>query len=370
MSVTKGLTEAQKAALAYVTDYARGRKSGAQKKYREVLKMANIPEDDYVEAVSVIKRNARVALHFHPDRPDSDGLTVAQSLLSEGLYRSQFETQISNGSITAFPGGDRDQWERELFGAAYHQAGVTPSERPKYGALDLMLHADGPSPRFGSCYFLLKPTVSKRCSFTYLDSHYNPEEKGTYDEFDDIMAALLFEAFVRDSAIGEPDLTPRRLIDHLCHHLIHPFHDPTTRLARRNLNHYIEAQIHGDVTLAEDVEILVTDPSFIDTPTGDVLNQLCEKYKIKHYFHCGFALDVDAVPEDFRGPTMPSLAQRIATDAYLTASMIGPAVMELKQQPAAWADRGTVDEVLHEFKLLWHVLVRCGDPLKTFPACH
>ena len=49
----------------------------------------------------------------------------------EGVYRNQFETGLSSGSLSAFPGGARDTWESALFGGAYHTDGVTASERPK-----------------------------------------------------------------------------------------------------------------------------------------------------------------------------------------------------------------------------------------------
>ena len=93
-------------------------------------------------------------------------------------YKSQFETLLSNGSVSAYPGGERDLWEKRIFGGAYQLEGVTNDQRPKYGALNLMLHPDGPAPRFGSCYFLLSPKVSSRSTYTYLDSHQDPKEKG------------------------------------------------------------------------------------------------------------------------------------------------------------------------------------------------
>jgi hypothetical protein len=37
----------------------------------------------------------------------------------DGVYRSQFETRVSNGGLTAYPGGDRWRWESRIFGAAY-----------------------------------------------------------------------------------------------------------------------------------------------------------------------------------------------------------------------------------------------------------
>jgi hypothetical protein len=366
MRVEINLTQAQQAALKYVTDYARGRKHKAQRAIKEVLQMSNIDERTFENAVSKIKSHARVALHFHPDRPDSNMKTVAEGLLEQGIYKSQFETFLSNGSVSAYPGGERDLWEERIFGGAYQQEGLANSERPKYGALNLMLRPDGPAPRFGSCYFLLHPKVSHRCTYTYLDSHEDPEEKGTYEEFDDIMAALMVETFRRDFALGEKNLTPRKLVSHLLYDLKKPFSDPSVKEPSRNLNHYIEAQVHGDVSLREDVEILVADPSFKGTSVGETLKEICMKYSINLYWHMGFALSIDEVPTDFRGPTMPSLAKRIAQANFLDASMIGRAAMDLKRNPVVWSDRGTYQEVLQELKLLWHVLVKYGKPLRKF----
>lgn len=360
MSARSPLTKSQNSALEYITNYAKTRKERAQSEINHVLQMSDIAPETLESAVFKIKTYARVGMHFHPDRPDPDMKSVAESLLDSGLYKSQFETLLSSGSVSAVPGGERDLWEGNIFGGAYQTEGTTNRERPKYGALDLMLHPDGPSPRFGSCYFLLSPAVSARCTFTYLDSHYDPAEKGTYQEFDDIVAALMVEVFVRDFAIGQHGLTPSKMVEHLLTNLERPFSDPSTREAVRNLNHYIEAQVHGDVSLADDVDILVADPSFRNTLIGNVLEQICSKYKIALRWHCGFSLPLDEVPTDFRGPTMPSLARRISAKNYVDVSMIGPAAFELKRDPNSWSQRGTYQEVLQELKILWHVLVKYG----------
>ena len=149
--------------------------------------MSNITDEIFEEAVANLKSHARIALHFHPDRLDSSKKSVAEALFEQGVYKSQFETLLSNGSVSAYPGGERDLWEKRIFGGAYQLEGVTNDQRPKYGALNLMLHPDGPAPRFGSCYFLLSPKVSSRSTYTYLDSHQDPKEKGTYEEFDMIL---------------------------------------------------------------------------------------------------------------------------------------------------------------------------------------
>ena len=164
-----------------------------------------------------------------------------------------------------------------------------------------------------------------------MDSHQDPKEKGTYEEFDDILAALMTEIFLRDFAIGEKNLTPLKILNHLLVNLEKPFQDPSNKEPDHNLNHYIEAQVHGDISLKEDVEVLVADPSFKGTHIGRILEQICSEYSIDLYWHMGFALLVDEVPMDFRGPSMTSLAKRIARDDYIDASMIGAAAIDLKR---------------------------------------
>lgn len=360
------LTKPQQRALEHMVNYAKDYETEANAVIKHVLYMSNIKEEDFHESMAKLKRHARIALHFHPDRPDQSMKSVAEALFEQGYYKNQFETYLSNGKLAPDSGGDRDLWEQRLFGGAYQMEGTPGSLRPKYGALNLMRHPDGPAPRFGSCYFLLSPKVSFRSTFTYLDSHQEPKERGTYEAFHMIAAALLEETITREFAIGENNLTPTRLIHHLLYDLEKPFDSPANKTANRNLNHYIEAQVHGDLSLKDDVETLVADPSFKGSPVGQILEQLCLKYSIDLYWHMGFALALEDVPANFRGPAMPSLAKRIATKDYIDTSTIGTAVMNLKSDPSSWRDRGTYDEALQQLKMLWHVLVKYGQPLKCF----
>lgn len=128
---------------------------------------------------SAIEQYGYVTLNFHPYRRLAQGRTVAEGLLADGVYRGQFETGISNGSATAYPGGDRDRWEDAVFGRAYRN--VAADERPKYGALALMRHPDGAAPRFGCCYLRLRRALTRRCTFTWGDSHLEPVHVGTAD---------------------------------------------------------------------------------------------------------------------------------------------------------------------------------------------
>lgn len=148
----------------------------------------------------------------------------------------------------------------------------------------------------------------------------------------------------------------------LLYQLEQPYPDPSCREPKRNLNHCIEAQIHGEISLADDIDILVADPSFKGTSIGNILEQICSTYSIRLFWHMGFYLEAELVPSDFRGPMMPSLAKRIANDGTIDARVIGEAVNDLKRNPERWNDRGSDEEVLQELKYLWHVLVRFGKP--------
>ena len=199
----------------------------------------------------------------------------------------------------------RDEWEKDLFGGAYHLDDTSDSERPRYGALDLMLHPDGPSPTSDAVTSSSSQRVSQRSTFTYLDSSHSAI-KGTLAAFDDVLAATMRDAFFSDFAIGERNLTAPRLVDHFLTNLEKPYEDPSTRHANRNLNHYIEAQVHGDVSLADDVEILVADlPSRTPLLVG-CSTSCAPPYSIQLYWHMGFAMRSQDVPTDFRGPAMSS----------------------------------------------------------------
>jgi len=117
--------------------------------------------------------------------------------------------------------------------------------------------------------------------------------------------------------------------------------------AGRVLDTQIEAQVHGPIDLHQDVELLVADPAFAATDIGSALRQLAETYAIPLRWHCGFRLSVRDVPDDFRGPAMPRLAQRIAGDhGMLDAAVIGTAAASLHAQQDDWLDWGRPEEAL------------------------
>lgn len=359
------LSASQLNALRHIRERANRRRLDGRKKLNGLLMRADLVADALVKTMEGLQAHAQVVLHFHPDRLTAKGRSVAEALLADGCYRNQYETGISNGSPTAHAGGLRDTLEAALFGGAYHASGVTPGERPKYGALDLFRYADGVSPRFGSCYFMLHASVSARCTFSYGDSVSQPECVGTLDTIECILVALLEQIETCGATLGMDGLTVPALLDYLAHGLAELPDDPASRRMGRVLDDYIEAQVHGPVTLHADVDRLVADPSFRGTRAGEHLEAICHHYQIALHWHPGFKLPVDQIPDDFRGPLVPQLARRIAEMAgteVLDAAVLGRAAVLLHQQPELWREWGSYNDSLRLLRQLWHVLVQYGVP--------
>ncbi|MEH0934097.1 DUF3626 domain-containing protein [Micromonospora psammae] len=315
------------------------------------------------ELVAAIAERGRLTVNFHPDRLLADGRTVAAALADEGTYRSQFVTGISSGGLTAYPGGDRDRWEERLFGGAYQAPGVSPAQRPIYGGLNLLDHPDGACPRFGSCHLRLRSEVLARATFCFGDSHLGPTDLGTVDVPEPILAALLAATAETGTSLGVAGMDAGRLV----RTLLSRRERAARRPAGRALDDYVEAQIHGGVALGRDVEALVVDPSFRETDIGRALAEIAQRYRIDLAFHDGFAMPVDAIGPEFRGPAIPPLAARVHAEfgrpgEPVDAALIGRAAASVVREPGHWADRGSTAETLQHLKQLWHVLVRFGDP--------
>lgn len=255
---------------------------------------------------SPVSRDMRICVHFHPDHRSADGRTALESILDSRRYLSQFVTGTSNGGLTAHPGGDRWRWESELFDGAYDDA--PPVDRPVYGALAVDDDHYGPSPRFGSCYLRLRRSVVDRTTFAYPDSALRPAAFGVAEQMG--LAPLLRHA---------------------------PMSDP--------LDRYIEAHVHGGITVPGDVEALVIDPAYRDTI--GVTSAVTRGIPVEH--HGGYALDVETLTEQvkYRGPEIAEAARRLGIDGPVTP----PDLARARRS-------GTIDPQM--LKLLWHCLARYG----------
>ena len=276
------------------------------------------PESPESNALAAIAKRAvgppidptlRVTINFHPDRR-SGSLGLLQVLKNDGVLRSQFETQTSNGGLTAFVGGDRWRWESRMFSGAYDLE--LPTRRPKYGALNYRRRRAGASPRFGSSHFRLAAHVLRRTTFCYPDSVFEP------DHFGNASHMGLIQVCESDDC--------------------------------DDLDRYIEAQVHGPLHLSTDVEALVLDPSY----KGTCVEADAQKLPICVEWHSGFRVAIDILRQfpDYRGARYVELAASLAVDGWLTPKVIGD---------AAVSGRYSNDDV----KRVWHYLARFGNAEET-----
>lgn len=268
---------------------------------------------------TALDRSLRVTLNFHPDRLVA-GATVIEWLAHDGVYRSQFETGTSNGGLTAHPGGARWRWEQRMFGHAYDDA--PEAERPKYGALNHRRRRIGAAPRFGSAHLRLTEAVLDRSTFCFPDSVFEPTAMATADRFDLFDLVARFDARERTDKI---EATEGGMLDD-----------------------YIEAHVHGMITIAPDVEAVVLDPSFRDSP----IESQAKSLGVPVEWHEGRRLTVATLAEhpEFRGPRIVEVGRRIAEDGMLDAAVIGRAARAGHEDP-------------QDLKKVWHCVARFGTPV-------
>ncbi|MBC7006659.1 DUF3626 domain-containing protein [Photobacterium sp. BZF1] len=348
-------------AIRYVSEYAKNLNTNELQALGHILDMSNIDEQLVTQFFDQIQQKAQIAAHFHPDRVTANGLTVVESMQHSGRYLNQFESFVSNGKLDPHQEGERAQWENHLFGDVFTNEPL--NQRPKYGALDIAKHMDGPCPRFGSCYFVFKPELSQRATFCFGDSFQTPQTRGTLESFKPIFAAALLECFERDTVLGIHNIRPKPFVERYLKGDLATFgKDLVARLTQqkaRNLDHYIEAQVHGDISLTNDIESLIADSSFKDTEIGNALEQLAQTYDIELAWRPAYRLAVESVPDDFRGPDMVHLAKQVAIDGDVTALAIGQAAQRVVDNHAGLSPV-KVQAELQQLKLLWHVLVKFG----------
>lgn len=174
---------------------------------------------------------------------------VIDAYLQDDRFRNQFETGITDGSPTAFPGGRRDGWERTFFQGLYHQGAFNPDERPKYAALNPTDRPNGMASQYGACYFELKPHVRERVTITPRNTSWCTEDMlGTLEH----AAHVLFNmepAYVKAIAHGDKEHAGDWL--------------------------YMEAQVHGAIEFAKDIERLSADAKYKGTPYQAKLETFC-----------------------------------------------------------------------------------------------
>lgn len=258
---------------------------------------------------------AAVVLHFQPGWAHG-GVTVLDAIATAGAYRSQWVTGTSNGGLTAHPGGDRERWESRLFAGRYDDA--DPRDRPVYGAWNRRDDPYGAASRFGSAFVRLRPEVLERTTFCWPDSVFDPAAIGGAESLDELCR-------LADDGLLDPTLLPATAADL-------PLDDP--------LNDYVEAHVHGGLSIADDVDAVVVDPSDREVH-ADVLARLGCAVEV----HPGYRVHADMIDPSYRSDVPVELARLLG--GTVTPAGLAAAERSGQHDPQA-------------VKWLWHCVARFG----------
>jgi hypothetical protein len=276
---TSRLNQTQRQVLADAAERARESSSAARAGLVERVAAFGYTEAELDRALAYFRDEAAVTINFHPDkalavaeelaeREDASGFDVAvaregahviDALLADGRYRNQFETGLTGGSASAYAGGHRDEWEREIFAGGYHDHELIPEERPKYGAMNALDLPLGAARFYGSSHLVLTDEARARTTFTPENSsRCSRAQVGTAADFQHVLAELPDEELPRvlDVALGR------------------------SRVGVNDSNHYIEAQVHGPVDFAKDVAEVVCDVRLKGTTYEAKLHEFAETYDV------------------------------------------------------------------------------------------
>ena len=202
---------------------------------------------------------------------------------------------------------------------------------------------------------MLADEVMHRTTFTVGDSHLAPTDIGTAASFTGVAAGLV------DGALAGRGLDTESLLD-----LARTGPSPVEPAAR-DLDHYVEAQIHGGVSMGDVVAVLA-DPGFRDGPVGRGLTSLADTHDIELRWHRGSVVDVADIPDGFRGGATVALGRRIADAAgQVTAATIGHSAATIEwTEPSI--DGDAEDGPLQLHKKLWHAVVALGRDAEPAPS--
>lgn len=275
------LNDTQRAVLADVKVKAKERSDNARAALLALAQRNGYSEADVDRALEYIRTEAPITINFHPDKAlrqqtsrygaasadlpkyevavDRETSKLIDAFMVDGHYKNQFETGITSGSASAYPGGSRDVWEKTIFEGGYHGHDLIPAERPKYGAMNAAKYPKGPAGSYGSCYFVLKPGARERTTFTAGNSSVRrAEHVGTVDHFQHVLKDASMFKDIMEVALGRREFT-------------------TTTSGWG----YIEAQVHGPVSFDKDIAAVVIDAKFAGTEYEDKLRKFAEMHKIE-----------------------------------------------------------------------------------------
>eukprot|EP00039_Didymoeca_costata_P000860 m.47626 g.47626 ORF g.47626 m.47626 type:complete len:1009 (+) comp10519_c0_seq2:110-3136(+) len=235
---------------------------------------------------------AELNVHFRPQREvtrregDTYKVPLIKRMCEEGRLKNLFEAKSGGGNTDLTL---RRAYERNIFGVSYDY--YEDVARPKYGTINLLtcVHGDQAAKAYGKSYLTLRDEKRRHTTITSADSVFPLVETGTLRKAALVLLDILnrnkrvvvvgkdgtpetvtvqtegkdsYETYkFRNERPNEQVLRTKQLVQHLYHVAAHRQPDS---MPPRNLGlmpGYIEAQIHGEISLDQHIEKLCIHPS-------------------------------------------------------------------------------------------------------------
>ncbi|XP_078367212.1 uncharacterized protein LOC144651186 isoform X2 [Oculina patagonica] len=242
------LNDTQRAALQYViTRSAQDSKSVASKLLARVQRLG-YSENDLKRTLQWIRSASPIIIHINLDK-------VLKFLVEDTHYRNRFETGTSGGSTDKVA---RKSWEDRIFNNAYNSS--SPSERVKYGVLNIVGDPRGVKKcsQYGDSFLQLKK-VRLRTTFASMDTSGEAVKLSCCEHYENVLFAYTDQEITAIMDVATVKV---------------PFHRSDC------ISHYKEVQIHGPVSLSENVECIVVNPRHQkESLTTKLLDRFVEQNK-------------------------------------------------------------------------------------------
>lgn len=219
------LNDTQQAALQYVISRsARDSKKVSAGLLARVQRLG-YSENDLKRTLQWVRSAAPIIIHINLDK-------VLRFLVKDTHYRNQFETGTSGGSTDLVA---RKSWEDRIFKKSYKHS--SPSERVKYGVLNIVGDPRGVRScvHYGDSFLQLKK-VRLRTTFASMDTSGAGVKLSCCEHYENV----LYE-YTNNEITAIMDVATGKV----------PFHRSDC------ISQYKEVQIHGPVSLSENVECIV-----------------------------------------------------------------------------------------------------------------
>jgi hypothetical protein len=250
------LTDKQKLALTWSNKKAKIFSKNVKLNIAEKLIELNYSPKDLDLLQDYIQNKVNVLIHLKLEN-------VIDFFLRDEYYKNGFEINtLAENWIKS-----RTGWENNLFNNIYNNA--EPKERVKYGALDLFNNPNGIFcciKFYGDSYFTLKRNTHDRITFVVGDSCLKEVHMATFKHCN-----IIF------------NLMPIKLLEEILYKIKN---NKNYELYKSNYRSYIEAQIHGLLSLKTDIESLNVPKKYIeDSKIVEKLKKFTEIYNIPvNYF--------------------------------------------------------------------------------------